>query len=347
MDFKKSITIGSYIISEESAVFIIAEAGVNHGGNISIAKELVDIAKEAQANAVKFQTFKTDNLILKNVAKAEYQQRTTDAKETQYDMLKKLELTKEQNLELKAYCEKNDILFLSTPFDEDSLNHLEELNIPAYKIASTDLTNLPFLRKVALKKKPIFLSTGMAYLTEVNMALKEINSVNDEVILLQCTANYPIKNKEANLAVLNTYKDNFSILLGYSDHSVGIGAAPYSIPMGVKVVEKHFTIQKDSDGPDHRASLSPNELKEFVKEIRKVEEFMGTNLKAPSLSEIGTRASLQKSIVAKKTIKKGDIITEKNITTKRTGGIGISPIYWNQIVGTISQKNYKEDDIIC
>lgn len=346
MNFNKQLTIENKIISQDSATFVIAEAGVNHGGDMNVAKKLIDIASDAGADAVKFQTFKSENLILENVKKAPYQQQTTSASESQIDMLKKLEVTREQNLELKEYCKKKNIIFLTTPFDEESLDQIDELNLPAYKIASTDTTNLPFLEKVAQKGKPIFLSTGMTYLSEIEMALETIVQHNKDVVLLQCTANYPIEDNEANLNIINTFKKQFDILVGYSDHSVGIGAAPYAIPMGAKVVEKHFTLDKSLEGPDHRASLSPEELKEFVKTVKTVDKYMGSTIKKPNLSETKTRNSLQKCLVAIETIKKGEKFTANNIVAKRTGGNGISPIYYKDVVGKIATKDYKKDEIL-
>jgi len=346
MKFNKSIQFDNISINKDSQTFIIAEAGVNHGGNIEIAKKLIDIASNSGADAVKFQAFKSENLILRNVEKAPYQQNTTEATESQMDMLKKLEVTNEQNLELKKYCEEKNIIFLTTPFDEESLDEIDALNLPAYKIASTDTTNLPFLKKVAKKGKPIFLSTGMTYLAEVHMALETIYEYNKDVVLLQCTANYPIRDNEANLSVIDTFKKHFDILVGYSDHTVGVGAAAFAIPMGAKVVEKHFTLDKLLEGPDHKASLSPDELIEFVQMVRKVDSFMGTSIKKPNLSEIKTRTSLQKCLVANCEIMVNEIFTEENIIGKRTGGIGISPIYYNDLIGSKSTKNYKKDDII-
>jgi len=346
MEFNKKININGKVISPESQTFIIAEAGVNHGGDMDIAKHLIDLAVDAKADAVKFQTFKAEHLILSNIEKAPYQKNTTDATETQFSMLKNLEVSKEQNFELKAYCAEKGIIFLTTPFDEESLKDLDELNLPAYKIASTDTTNLPFLKKIAKKGKPILLSTGMSYLDEVKLALKTIYQHNKDVVLLQCTANYPIQDSEANLAVINTYKDNFDILLGYSDHSVGIGAAPFAIPMGAKVVEKHFTIDKNEMGPDHAASLSPAELIDFVKTVRRVDEFMGSSVKEPSLSERQTRKSLQKCIVANQDILQGSNFSDENLVAKRTGGVGISPIYFNSLIGLSSPKSYKKNDVI-
>lgn len=346
MIFNKILNIEARKISPTSPTFVIAEAGVNHGGDMNVAKKLINLASEARADAVKFQTFRSEHLILNSVQKAPYQQKTTEATESQMDMLKKLEVTREQNLELKQYCQEKNIIFLTTPFDEGSLDELDELDLPAYKIASTDTTNLPFLKKVAKKGKPMFLSTGMTYLSEVQMALETIYKYNKDVVLLQCTANYPTKDDEANLATIETFKKHFDVLVGYSDHTVGTGAAAFAIPMGAKVVEKHFTLDKSLEGPDHKASLSPEELKEFVQLVRKVDAFMGSSIKKPNLSETKTRASLQKCLVANCNIKKGETITEDNIIGKRTGGKGISPIYYKDLVGTSATKNYNKDEII-
>ncbi len=346
MKFNQTITIGDRIINHSSPTYIIAEAGVNHGGNLEVAKELIDIAAEAKADAVKFQAFRTEELILKGVIKAPYQKSTTDALESQYEMLKRLEMTQEMNQSLQKYAQQKGVTFLSTPFDEVSLDELDNVDMPAYKIASTDLTNLPFLKKVALKGKPIFLSTGMSYLSEVQMALETIYEHNKDLILLQCTANYPIEDCEANLRIINTFKHHFDVLVGFSDHTMGIGAAPFAIPMGAKVIEKHFTLDKTLRGPDHRASLSPEELVELVGLIRRVDNYMGQEIKIPNLSEQATRRSLQKSIVAKRYIQKGTSIQEDDILAKRTGGIGISPIYFREIIGKTAQRDYYADDII-
>lgn len=346
MMVNKRIKVGDFEISEDTPVFIIAEAGVNHCGDIDIAKRLIDIASKSGANAVKFQAFKTDHLILRGVEKAPYQKQNCDIKESQFDMLKKLEITKEQNRELKKYCDEKDIIFLTTPFDEMSLDELDTIDLAAYKIASTDITNLLFLKRVAQKGKPVFLSTGMSYFSEVEIALKEMYPYNKDIVLLQCTANYPIRDDEANLSVINTYKSYFDIFVGYSDHTIGIGAGPYAVAMGAKVIEKHFTMDKTLGGPDHKASLSPAELKEFVKQIRKVEEYMGKPTKVPALSEIKTRQSLQKCLVASKDIRKGEIFTMENIIAKRTGGKGVSPIYYHDFIGKIADRDYKIDEVL-
>ncbi len=346
MQFNKSFCIQDRIISNTSSTFIVAEAGVNHCGDINTAKKLIDLASKAGADAIKFQTFKTENLILSSVKKAPYQQKTTNYEESQFDMLKKLEVTEAENLILKQYCKEQNIIFLTTPFDESSLDSIDALDLPAYKIASTDATNLPFLKKVAKKGKPILLSTGMCYMDEIKSALQTIYEFNKDVVLLQCTANYPIKDDEVNLAVINTYKKEFDILVGYSDHSMGIGAAPFAVPMGAKVVEKHFTLDKALPGPDHKASLTPDELVAFVQLIKKVDSYMGSYIKKPNVSEIETRKSLQKCIVAKESIKKGTLFTEENIVAKRTGGVGLSPIKYMKLIGKVSAEDYQKDDII-
>jgi len=346
MNFRKSIFIENKEISQFSPVFIIAEAGVNHNGDMSTARKLVDIACEAEVDAIKFQTFKTENLILTSVEKAPYQKKTTSSRESQYEMLKKLEVPAEQLVKLMDYCKEKGIIFLSTPFDEESIDLLDELGVSAFKVASTDTTNLPFLRKLALKGKPIILSTGMCYFSEVEKALMEMHTYNDQIILLQCTANYPIRDEEANLNVLNTFKNSFDIIIGYSDHTVGLGASPYAIPMGARLVEKHFTISTEDVGPDHKASLVPSQLKEYVREVRKVEKYLGTHIKFPSFDESKTRLSLQKCLVANREIQEGEVFTIENIVAKRTGGKGISPIYYKNLIGKKSSTTYKKDDIL-
>lgn len=346
MKFNREITVGGKKIGKNHPVFIIAEAGVNHGGDMGVARRLIDIAAEAGADAVKFQAFRTENVILKNVSKAPYQQQTTSAQESQYDMLKKLELNKGQYVELKEYCAEKNILFLITPFDEGSLLELEEIGVEAYKVASTDTTNLPFLAKIARTGKPVFFSTGMSYMDEIEKALTEMSAFNSDIVVLHCTANYPIRNDEVNLNVIITFREKFDMLVGYSDHSVGIGAAPYAVPMGVVVLEKHFTLDKSLEGPDHLASLDPVELRQFVKQIRDIEVYLGSAEKKPTDSEMKTRASLQKCLVAAKAIKKGEPFSADSFVAKRTGGKGISPIEYKSIIGTIADKDYSKDDII-
>lgn len=346
MQFNQIIKIDNKIISNSEKIFIIAEAGVNHNGDMNIAKEMIDIAVEAGVDAVKFQTFKAEELILKNIEKAPYQKVTTNHEESQYDMLKRLELTKEQTIDLMNYCRQKNIIFLSTPFEKTSLDELDELGVKAFKIAATDITNIQFLEQVAKKKKTIILSAGMCYLEEVRKALEVIYPFNQEVILLQCTANYPIQDSEVNLNVIKTFKEEFPILVGYSDHSQGVGASPYAVAVGAKVIEKHFTLDKHMIGPDHRASITPEELKQLVKDIRRVEKYLGDGMKMPTCSEQMTRKSLQKCLVAKQMIHQGEKFTEENIVAKRTNGVGISALYYKEMVGSIAKKNYEANEIL-
>ena len=341
-----SIKIGDKSVAKSGRVYIIAEAGVNHGGDIEVAKKLVDVAVKAKVDAVKFQAFRTEHLIIEDVEKAPYQQETTGNKQSQADMLRSLELRYEHYQELKDYCEAKGIQFLITPFDEVSLIELEKLGVEAYKIASTDTTNLPFLRKVALTGKPIILSTGMCEMDEVRQAVSEVLEVNPNLILLQCTANYPMPDNEANLNVLTTYKNEFNCIIGYSDHSVGVGAAPFAIPLGATMLEKHFTLNKADDGPDHLASLDPHELVEFVQIVRRAEQFLGSSTKSITNSENATKKSLQKCLVALKPIDKGEQFTLENIVAKRTGGNGISPLNYKKIVGTVASRSYKINELI-
>ncbi len=346
LPFDPYIPVGEKVISPEHPVFIIAEAGVNHGGDFDLAMQLIDIAVSAGADAVKFQTFKAEHLILDSVSKAPYQTKTTDAAESQFDMLKRLEVSRDQNQKLMDYCKQQGIIFLTTPFEEVSLDELDELDLDAYKIASTDTTNIPFLEKVARKGKPMFLSTGMTHLGELAKVLEYIYPINQQVVLLACTANYPIKDEEANLRTIDAYHEQFDCLVGYSDHSVGVGAAPYAVPMGAVVLEKHFTTSKELEGPDHRASLSPEELHQFVQDVRRIEKYLGSPHKMPTLSETRTRASLQKGLVATRPIAAGEAFTTDNIIGKRTGGQGISPLYFYEVVGQTAPRAFAENEII-
>lgn len=346
MAFDREIWISDRCINETSPTFIIAEAGVNHNGDIELAKRLIDVAVEAGVDAVKFQSFKTKDLILNNIEKAPYQQKTTDAKETQYDMLKRLEINQNQNRELQEYCKQKGIIFMSTPFEKNSLEELCDLGVDAFKVAATDATNIQFLKQIAQKGKPIILSAGMCYLEEVRMALEAIYPINKQVILLQCTANYPIQDEEANLNVMDTLKQEFDIMVGYSDHTEGIGASPYAVAKGARLVEKHFTLDKTMDGPDQRASVTPEELKQLVRQIRKIEKYLGTGIKTPTCSEQFTKKSLQKCFVAATMIECGEVFTDDNIVAKRTNGEGISALYYDTLIGRVAKRKYAPDDII-
>lgn len=346
MQFNKLVEIDGKKIGSTEKTFVIAEAGVNHNGDMELAKKMIDAAVIAGADAVKFQAFKADKLILHNVEKAPYQKLTTSNSETQYEMLKRLEVTRKQSEDLMCYCRKKNIIFLSTPFEKASLDELDEQGVPAFKVAATDLTNIQFLRQVAEKGKPIILSAGMCYLEEVRRALSAIYPINKNVILLQCTANYPIQDTEANISVIRTFMDEFDVLVGYSDHSQGVGASPYAVALGAKVIEKHFTLDKNLDGPDQKASVTPDELTQLIADIRRVESYMGDGIKMPSCAEQMTRKSLQKCFVANCDIKQGEKFSETNIIAKRTNGIGISAIYYDDVIGRTAKRDYYENEII-
>jgi len=337
--------IGARLIGEGEPCFIIAEAGVNHNGDIGLAKELIDAAKKAGADAVKFQTFKAENLVTENAEMAEYQKKNLGKKESQLKMLKKYELNYNDFKRLKRYCDKKGIIFLSTPHSEDAVDFLEPL-VPAYKIGSGDLTNLPFLEKIAQKKKPIILSTGMAMLDEVREAVKVIKKHgNNKIILLHCTTNYPCPIEEVNLKTMLTLKREFRLPVGYSDHTLGILVPIMAVAMGAQVLEKHFTLNKNLPGPDHKTSLEPDELREMVKKVREAEKALGDGIKKPTKSEEKIKKIVRKSIVAKNDIPGDAVITEDMLIIKRPG-IGIKPKYLNKIIGKKAKKDIKKDSLI-
>lgn len=326
--------------------FIIAEAGVNHNGDLEIAKKLIDKAVQAGVDAVKFQTFSTDRLVTKNAPKADYQNKTTDKSESQYDMLKKLELSLEEHKEIQNYCEKKNILFMSTPFDFESVDLLEILGVELYKVGSGDLTNIPLLKYIAKKKKPMIVSTGMANLAEVEEAVNAIKeSGNDKLILLHCVSNYPASFENVNLKAMNTMKTAFNVEVGYSDHTPGIEVPIAAVAMGANVIEKHFTLDKTMEGPDHRASLSPEELFEMVESIRNVEKSFGNGIKKCTKNEINTKEISRKSIVLKDNKKKGEILDSKDLDIKRPA-TGIKPKYIDKVIGMKVKSNYQKDHIL-
>jgi len=329
-------------------VFIIAEAGVNHNGSIDLAKKLIDVAANSGANAVKFQTFKAENLVAKNTQKAEYQKQTTDALESQFDMLKKLELDEEAHKELIAYCQEKSIMFLSTPFDHNSINLLSNLDLQIFKIPSGEITNLPYLRHIGSLGKQVILSTGMSDLSEVGDALNILinaGTSKDKITVLHANTMYPTPMEDVNLNAMLTIQKEFGISIGYSDHTLGIEVDIAAVAMGASVIEKHFTLDKAMDGPDHKASLESNELNAMVLAIRNIEQALGSGIKVPSYSETSNIESSRKSIVAKLNIKKGEVLNENNVTTKRPG-TGINPMKWDEIIGTSAKRNYKMDDMI-
>jgi N,N'-diacetyllegionaminate synthase len=327
---------------------IIAEAGVNHNGSVDLAKKLIDVASISGADAVKFQTFKTENLIVKNTQKANYQKQTTDASETQFDMIKKLELDVEAHKELIAYCQEKGIIFLSTPFDHESITLLSDLGLQIFKIPSGEITNLPYLRHIGSLRKKVILSTGMSNLKEVGDALNILinaGTSKDNITVLHANTMYPTPMEDVNLNAMLTIQKEFDVAIGYSDHTLGIEVDIAAVAMGASCIEKHFTLNKTMDGPDHKASLEPDELKAMVDAIRNIEKALGSSMKKPSPSEIVNIDVARKSIVANCAIKKGDVLSEKNISTKRPG-TGISPMKWDNVLGGIAIKNYQKDEFI-
>ena len=327
-------------------VFIIAEAGINHNGSIDLAKKLIDAAVQAKVDAVKFQTFISTKVIVRNAKKARYQIELTDPEESQLDMVKKLELSFAEFRELKKYCDSKSIMFLSTPFDLESIDFLNELGIEIFKIPSGEITNYPYLKKIGKLNKKVILSTGMSYMKEINDAIQILreNGTRD-ITVLHCNTEYPTPMEDVNLNAMNTIKEKLNVEIGYSDHTIGIEVPIAAVAMGAKVIEKHFTLDKNMDGPDHKASLEPSELKEMVKAIRNIEKAMGNGIKSPSKSEIKNLNIARKSIVANRFIKKGEKFTEDNLTCKRPGG-GLSPMKWEVVIGEIAKKDFKEDEMI-
>lgn len=326
--------------------FVIAEAGVNHNGDMNIAKRLVDVASEAGADAVKFQTFKTENIVCRSAQKAAYQLETTDKSESQYDMLKKLELTREQHIELIEYCKAKHIIFLSTPFDIESLSMLIELGVSMIKIPSGEITNLPYLRAVAKQKKKVILSTGMSDLEEVKDAMKVLkNKGTEDITVLHCNTQYPTPMEDVNLNAMVTMKDELGISVGYSDHTQGIEVPIAAVAMGAVAIEKHFTLDKNMDGPDHKASLEPGELKKMVQAIRNIEKAIGNGKKEVTASEKQNKNVVRKSIVAACKIQKGEHFSEHNLTTKRPG-TGMNPMKWDEVIGQVAVRDYKTDEMI-
>lgn len=329
-----------------SRTYIIAEAGVNHNGDFNLAKKMVYEAKKAGVDAVKFQTFISKNLVSSYAPKADYQKKTTNGSESQQDMLKRLELSFEDFTLLQEYANELDIDFLSTPFDDDSIEFLKTLDMPFWKIPSGEITNLPYLMKIEETKKPIILSTGMSTIDEIEQALDVFKDYNrSDIILLHCNTEYPTPFRDVNLNAMSTLRDKFNVKVGYSDHTKGIEVPIAAVALGAEVIEKHFTLDKNMEGPDHKASLEPNELMTMVNAIRNIEDSLGDGDKIPSESEKKNIAIARKSIVAKMEIRKGDIFTTDNLTVKRPGD-GISPMEWFNIVGETAHRDFNVDEKI-
>ncbi len=328
------------------ATIIIAEAGVNHNGNFENACKLVKAAKQAGADFVKFQTYISEKVISKFAIKAEYQKKTTSTNESQLDMVKKLELSFDRFTQLNKLCKEVGIQFLSTPFDLDSLAFLDTLNMPFWKVPSGEITNLPYLIAIAKTKRPIIMSTGMCEMQEIEDAIKVLRENGSTSIkLLHCNTEYPTPFEDVNLKAMEIMRKRFNVEVGYSDHTRGIEVSIAAVALGATVIEKHFTLDRNMEGPDHKASLEPSELAVMVSSIRNIEKAIGIGIKTASPSEKKNKAVARKSIVAKTNIKKGEPFVEENITVKRPGS-GISPMKWFDVLGTKAVRDFKEDELI-
>jgi len=329
-------------------VLIIAEAGVNHNGDIALARQLIDAAADAGADLIKFQTFSADRLVTREAKKADYQSEVTGNVETQYQMLSRLELTQEMHHELIAYCDKRNIEFFSTGFDIESVNFLISLGIKYVKIPSGEITNLPYLRHIGQLGKSVILSTGMATLGDIEAAIEALEQAGTPrslMTVLHCTTEYPTPMNEVNLRAMQTISAAFGIPTGYSDHTSGIEVSIAAAALGATVIEKHFTLDKKLPGPDHKASLEPDELKAMVTAIRNIEISLGDGIKRLTPSEVLNKPVARKSLVAKKSIKAGDVLSAENITSKRPGN-GISPMRWDEVIGRTAERDFAPDELI-
>jgi N,N'-diacetyllegionaminate synthase len=329
-------------------VFIIAEAGVNHNGSVDNAYELVDIAVQSGADAVKFQTFKADNLVTKESKKAGYQKNNTNSSETQFEMLEKLELDKESHTKILNYCKDHNIIFLSTPFDSDSIEMLDSLGLEIFKIPSGEITNLPYLRQVGKLNKEVILSTGMSEMFEITDAVRilvDSGTIRENITILHANSMYPTPMEDVNLNAMRMIGERLNIKYGYSDHTLGIEVDIAAVAMGASIIEKHFTIDKSMVGPDHKSSLDPSELSLMVSSIRNIEKALGVPKKVVTKSESVNKNIVRKSIIAKKPIKKGEKFTNDNLTIKRPG-TGISPMKWDEMLEKFAKKDYEKDQLI-
>ena len=327
---------------------IIAEAGVNHNGDIELAKQLIDVAADAGADYVKFQTFSADRIVTNSADKAEYQKRSSDPSESQYEMLKRLELSVGMHIELIKHCEKKSIRFLSTGFDIQSIGLLVGLGLSLVKIPSGEITNLPLLRHIGALQLPVILSSGMSTMSEIGDALlilEQAGLSRARITVLHCTTEYPTPMSEVNLRSMNSIRNTFGVAVGYSDHTSGIEVSIAAVALGACVIEKHFTLDKSLPGPDHKASLEPIELIAMVNAIRNVEVSLGSEIKAPTIGEIKNIHFARKSVLASQKIEKGEIFSVSNLVVKRPGG-GISPMLWDQLIGQPASRAYFPDEMI-
>lgn len=329
---------------------IIAEAGVNHNGSLAMAKQLVDAAAEAEADYIKFQTFKTENLVSKSAKQAEYQKRNigSESEDSQYQMLKRLELSEASHEELIRYCKEKKIKFLSTAFDLDSIDYLASLDLGLWKIPSGEITNFPYIREIAQKHQPVILSTGMCTDDDIQNAVRvllQYGVKKEQISILHCNTEYPTPMEDVNLSAMLTIKSQYGVAVGYSDHTQGVEVPIAAVALGATIVEKHFTLDRTLPGPDHIVSLEPCELKAMVKSIRNIEKAIGDGVKRVSASEAKNIAVARKSIVAAVPIKKGEILSEENLSVKRPG-TGLSPMLWETVVGTRAICDYQAEDLI-
>ena len=328
---------------------IIAEAGVNHNGSIELAKQLVDKAVEAGVDYIKFQTFKTEKLVAKSAQMASYQKKNIGTEEnSQFAMLKKLELSPKQHDELIAYCKEKGIKFFSTAFDLDSIDYLHSLNLGLWKIPSGEITNYPYIKKIAQYGEPVIVSTGMCEMQDIENAVATLikwGTKKEDIIILHCNTEYPTPYQDVNLKAMDAIREKFGVEVGYSDHTKGIEVPIAAVALGATVIEKHFTLDRNMEGPDHKASLEPEELKAMVSAIRNIEKAVGDGIKKVTDSEKGNIAVARKSIVASRNIKKGEILSEDNLTVKRPG-TGISPMRWEEVLGQVAKRDFSEEELI-
>jgi N-acetylneuraminate synthase/N,N'-diacetyllegionaminate synthase len=336
------MVIGNRKIGGNEPAFFIAEAGINHNGSVEVAKKLIDAAKDAGADAVKFQTYTAESLMSKNTVVPKH----VKLKEPLMDMLKKLELNEEEHREIAEYCSQKGIAFLSTPLYNEAVDLLDGLGVDSFKVASCDLDNLPLLKLIAEKGKPIILSTGMGTLGEVGEAVDTIHSTgNKNIVLLHCVANYPPKSEDVNLRAMETLRNAFKVPVGYSDHTVGINIPLAAVALGAAVIEKHFTLDKGMEGPDHAVSADPSDLKNMISGAREIEKGLGTGIKIPADAEIEMKKSFRRSVVVNTAVKEGEVLTAEKLSLKRPG-TGIPPKYLNLIVGKKAKRNLEHDELI-
>lgn len=336
---------GGATLGEGEGAFVIAEAGVNHNGDMELARALVDAAAEAGCDAVKFQTFRAEALVTQDAEQADYQRDNIGKSETQLEMLKRLELPFDEHRALIDYCDERDILFLSTPFDEESADFLDDLGLPAFKVPSGELTNLPFLEHLAAKGKPLLASTGMAYLSEVEQAVRTIRAETGAFALFHCVSNYPARFEDTNLRAMATLRQAFNVPVGYSDHTLGIEAPIAAVAMGAAIIEKHFTLDRTLPGPDHKASLEPGELSAMMRAIRNIERALGDGVKQPAASELAVAKVARKSIVARQDITSGTTITLDHLVCKRPG-TGLAPAMLDLVVGRGANRDIKQGELL-